>query len=216
MIDALRQKWDVLLRTWSVDPRLVDETFEDLCKQYSEPCCYYHTLVHIQDVLSHVEALSQHAQNLNAVKLSAWLHDVIYDPKSFDNEERSAAYAEVLCKKLSIPDGVSAASLILKTKTHKAGNNPDAQVLVDADLAILGANESAYQTYADQIRQEYAWVPGSEYRSGRIGVLRRFVARPRIFHLLGNLEVAARRNLAAEFGRLRDGLAIPLNSEQIR
>ena len=71
--------------------------------------------------------------NLNAVKLAAWLHDVIYDSKASDNEERSAEYAERLSEKLSIPEGRMVASLILKTKTHEAGDGLDAQVLIDAD-----------------------------------------------------------------------------------
>jgi predicted metal-dependent HD superfamily phosphohydrolase len=92
--------------------------------------------------------------------------------------------------------------LIQKTKTHEAGDDPDAQVLIDADLAILGTSESAYRTYADQIRQEYAWVPESDYRNGRRQVLERFLVKSRIFHLLGHLEKPARRNIAAEIARL--------------
>ena len=75
-------------------------------------------------------------------------------------------------------------------------------MLIDSDLAILGASESAYQAYANQIRQEYAWVPETDYRMGRRKVLERFLARPRIFHYLADLEASARRNIAAEISRL--------------
>jgi predicted metal-dependent HD superfamily phosphohydrolase len=75
-------------------------------------------------------------------------------------------------------------------------------VLLEADLAILGANERAYWTYADQIRQEYAWVPEPDYRMGRRQVLDRFLTRPRIFHRLAHLEEPARTNIAAEIARL--------------
>jgi len=92
--------------------------------------------------------------------------------------------------------------LILKTKTHDAGDDPDAEVFLDADLAILGANEAAYRIYAEQIRQEYAWVPESEYRTGRRQILTKFLTRPRLFHLLTHLEEPARRNLAAEIAQL--------------
>jgi predicted metal-dependent HD superfamily phosphohydrolase len=93
-------------------------------------------------------------------------------------------------------------SLILKTKTHDAGDDPDAKVLLDADLAILGANENAYRYYAQQIRKEYDWVPEPEYRSGRQQVLTKFLARPRIYHFLNPLEKPARRNIAAEIAQL--------------
>lgn len=79
---------------------------------------------------------------------------MIYESRASDNEERSAEYAKTLCGKLSIPGGDLVALLISKTKTHEAGDDPDAQVLLDADLAILGASEPAYGTYAEKIRQE--------------------------------------------------------------
>jgi predicted metal-dependent HD superfamily phosphohydrolase len=75
-------------------------------------------------------------------------------------------------------------------------------VLIDADLAILGADDPAYRAYADQIRQEYAWVSEPDYRMGRRQVLECFLARPKIFDLLAHLEEPARRNIAAEIARL--------------
>ena len=155
-------------------------------------------------VLCTVDSLSSHAKNLNAVKLAAWLHDVIYDRKASDNEERSAEYAERLCEELAIPEAQRVAALIRKTKTHDAGDDVDAQVLLDADLAILGASESDYHAYAEKIRREYAWVPEPEYRKGRRQVLERFLTRPKIFHFVGHLEEPARRNLAAEIARLQE------------
>ncbi|HEY7424903.1 MAG TPA: hypothetical protein VH682_11795 [Gemmataceae bacterium] len=202
MNDVLRRKWHGLLRTWAVDRTLADRTFEEVREHYAGPGRFYHTLDHIQNVLESVESLGSHSQNLNAVKLAAWLHDVIYDSIASDNEERSADYAEHLCEKLSIPEGHRVAALIHKTKTHDAGEDADAQVLLDADLAILGADESVYRGYAEKVRQEYAWVPESDYRQGRRRVLQNFLNRPRLFHLLHHLEAPARRNIAAEIAQL--------------
>ena len=202
MNDLLRREWHDLLFAWAVDPCLADPTFEEIRKHYAGPGRFYHTLDHVQDVLQTVDSLGSYARNLSAVKLTGWLHDVIYDSRASDNEERSADYAERLCDRLSIPQGRLVASLILKTKTHDAGADADAQVLIDADLAILGASEPAYRTYAQKIRQEYGWVPELEYRSGRRRILERFLTRPRIYHFLSHLEDPARRNLAAEIVRL--------------
>src|SRR6516165_6155610 len=116
MNDVLRRQWHDLLLTWAVDPTMADPTFEDMREQYAQPGRFYHTLDHIGNVLETVECLCSHAQNLNVVKLAAWLHDVIYESRASDNEERSAEYAERLCEQLSIPDGRLVASLILKTK----------------------------------------------------------------------------------------------------
>jgi predicted metal-dependent HD superfamily phosphohydrolase len=136
------------------------------------------------------------------VKLAAWLHDVIYDSKASDNEERNALYAERLCGQLAISEGPLVAALIRKTKTHDAGDDADAQVLIDADLAMLGAREPVYRDYAGKIRREYAWVPEADYRKGRRRVLESFLSRPSIYHLLGQLEEPARHNIASEISRL--------------
>lgn len=197
-----RNRWRDLLRSWDVDSIAIDQAFDDVCQAYAGPGRFYHTLSHALDVAATVESLGLHARNLNAVRLAAWLHDVIYDSRASDNEERSALYAEWLCDKLSIPEGHLAAALILKTKSHDAGDDLDAKVLLDADLAILGADEETYHNYAENIRREYAWVPEPEYRTGRRRVLEAFLARPSIYYLLRHLEEPARLNLAAEIATI--------------
>ena len=197
-----RERWQELMRTWAVDPITASQKFSEVYRCYAGPGRFYHSLDHVMDVLATVDGLGSYAKHLDAVKLAAWLHDVVYDSRAADNEERSAGYAERLCEEFSIPIGGLASSLILTTKSHDAGGDDDAKVLIDADLAILGAVEMVYRAYAENIRREYAWVPESEYRTGRRLVLETFLARPTIFHLLRHLEEPARRNIAAEIVRL--------------
>ena len=118
-------------------------------------------------------------------------------------EERSADLAVAWLRPLGVLDDLltPACELILATNHRTEPQTPDARVLVDADLAILGAAEVRYQRYAADIRKEYAWVPDADYRAGRITVLRHFLARPFIFStdtLRAEGEESARRNLAAE------------------
>ena len=202
MNDVMARKWHDLLSTWHMDSMLAAQKLDEVFTHYSEQGRFYHTLDHIQFVLETVESLAPSARKLKAVKLAAWLHDVIYDSKASDNEERSAEFAERLCQELAIPEGRHVAALILKTKSHDAGDDADAKVLLDADLAVLGASEPVYRNYAQQIRQEYAWVPEPDYRSGRQKVLTKFLARPRIFHLLVHMEEPARRNISDEIARM--------------
>ena len=74
------------------------------------------------------------------------------------------------------------ARLILLTKHHAtvAGDRVG-QLLLDADLAILGAAPEVYDRYAAAIRREYAWVDDAAYRKGRAAVLDRFLQRPRLY-----------------------------------
>jgi len=203
MKDQGRKRWHDLLRTLGVPPIQADRTFEEIAQAYSGSGRFYHILDHILAMLATVENLATHAISLNAVKLATWLHDVIYASKASDNEERSAQYAERLCKELAIPECQMVASLIRKTKKHDAGeDDADAKVLIDADLAILGASEPVYRDYAGKIRQEYGWVTEPEYRQGRRRVLENFLARPTIYHFLVQLEEPARQNLAREMAQL--------------
>ena len=121
MIHMLRRQWHDLFGTWEVDPTSADRAFEDVCHRYAGPDRFYHTLAHVRDVLATAGDLISSAEHPDAVWLAAWLHDVVYDSRASDNEERSAEYAQRLCQELSIPVGGLVASLILKTKMHDAG-----------------------------------------------------------------------------------------------
>ena len=89
MIEALRRNWRNLLGAWSVAPALSDREFEKIREHYGGPDRFYHTLDHIGNVLETIAGLGSLASDLNAVKMAAWLHDVIYDSKNPDNEDRT-------------------------------------------------------------------------------------------------------------------------------
>ena len=182
-----------------------EAVFADLVSRYGEPERHYHTLDHIRAVLDHIDA---HRPNAPAALLfAAWLHDVIYDPRAADNEARSADFARAVLSNAAIASATidETARLILLTRSHEA--HPDDRLgctLLDADLAILAADELAYDAYADAIRREYAWVPEPDYRSGRRKVLERFLVRPRLFFTMemADAEPRARHNLTREVARL--------------
>ena len=51
------------------------------------------------------------------------------------------------------------------------GSSPDAQLLVDIDLSILGSPAERFERYDQDVRKEYAWVPGFRYQEARAQVL---------------------------------------------
>jgi predicted metal-dependent HD superfamily phosphohydrolase len=191
------------------DAEAARAAFADLSGRYGEPHRHYHTLEHVAEVLRAVRELAP-ADPDPALLLAAWFHDVIYDPRAGDNEERSAGHARAVLEALGVPEAVraEAARLILLTRTHSAG--PDdllGQVLLDADLGVLGAFAERYDRYAAAIRREYAWVPEDGYRAGRRRVLESFLARPRIYAtdaMFARGEAAARANLRREIATFRD------------
>lgn len=184
------------------------QVFDELVKRYAEPERHYHVLEHVRDVLEWLVRLWFPSSPSQPLLLAAWLHDVIYDPRAKDNEERSAEYAQEVLAGLGIQRSTrdEVARLILLTRRHETTeDDKEGQTLLDADLAILGAEEADYDRYADQIRLEYAWVSDEGYRTGRREVLKRFLARPHLYSvpcMRSFVEPRARVNLAREIAAL--------------
>jgi predicted metal-dependent HD superfamily phosphohydrolase len=144
------------------------------------------------------------------VRLAAWMHDAVYDPRALGdaNERDSAAFAEGLLNTLGAPADVAAevARLVGLTAGHATGgDDPDGELLCDADLAILASDQPGYGEYTAAIRREYAHVPDAAFRAGRAQVLRGLLELPSIYRLpplRAAWEDRARANLEAELTML--------------
>lgn len=174
---------------------------------YAAPDRAYHDASHVSACLRllddpDVGALAEH---LSEVEAALWFHDVVYDTRAADNEERSADLFTTLAAADGIAPDVIAriASHVRATKDHVA-TSTDATLVVDVDLSILGAPAHVFAQFERAIRREYAWVDHDAYVKGRAQVLRRFTERPRLFQtplMYERYEARARENLA---GALRD------------
>lgn len=99
---------------------------------------------------------------------------------------------------------------ILATIGHELpsdhSRSPDAALLLDIDLSILGAPDAEFKGYDQAIRQEYRHVPEEVYREKRAAVLEAFLRRHRLFLTewgYGRWEAPARANLAHAIAELR-------------
>jgi predicted metal-dependent HD superfamily phosphohydrolase len=180
-----------------------------LLERHREPLRRYHTAVHVMWVCRHVHELAvvHPVDDLPAVLAAALFHDAVYVPTSGTNEADSASLAvHELTDMGWDPDRCAAvAELIIATADHRPTSSA-AEVLLDADLAILGAQANEYLPYAVAVRAEYAHVPDDGWVTGRAAVLRQFLDRPVIFHtstMRAAREHRARANLAAELATLR-------------
>jgi predicted metal-dependent HD superfamily phosphohydrolase len=101
--------------------------------------------------------------------------------------------------------------LVLLTATHDPGpDDADGAVLCDADLAVLASPPEAYAAYASAVRAEYGHLSDDVFTAGRIAVLERLLARPRLYRLPAVAEdwtPRARANLTAELTLLRSRAA---------
>lgn len=210
-LDGLQRSWVNLLAPFGVTPAAAYPAFDRLVEAYSEPHRHYHNLEHVGEVLRVVGRLSAGLSlaDVSALQLAVWYHDAIYDPKAKDNEERSAAFADVeLLGLLNHGTIRKQVMMLVESTAHfdpKGYTGSTYDILHDADLAILGASEVRYARYAADIHKEYAWVPDADYRDGRRKVLESFLSRERIYRtdvMFAEGEAAARRNLAGEVSAL--------------
>lgn len=155
----------------------------ELIRRYSEPHRYYHTLRHLAECFERLAELESYLTHKPEVQLALWFHDTVYNTHRSDNEALSAQWAADAAQSFGVKKSSikHISELILSTRHTTEPQNADAKALVDADLAILGADPERYAEYEQQIRQEYAWVPEPEFQSQRAALLKQFLARKHIF-----------------------------------
>jgi predicted metal-dependent HD superfamily phosphohydrolase len=186
-----------------------DGLYAELLARYSAPERHYHTLQHLDECFARFGESRQLAKQPHEIELALWFHDAVYDVRGHDNEERSAAWAEdvALRAALSVDVAKRVRDLIIATKHDAMPESNDSTLLVDIDLAILGAPAERFDEYERQVRQEYAWVPEALFRGKRREILEAFLARPRIFstdYFHSKYEAQARANLERSIAALRD------------
>lgn len=174
---------------------------EQLLRAWDEPQRHYHTQQHLNECLTLFDTLRMHAEQPADIELALWFHDAIYDVQAHDNEARSAHWAsEALAAGGVDPARCQRVHDLIMATCHTAlPASPDQALLVDIDLAILGAPAARFAEYTRQIGAEYAWVPPQVYAVKRRAVLQGFLDREPIYTTPAveqRLEQQARDNLA--------------------
>lgn len=181
-------------------PATLRNSYQRLRLRYNESHRAYHTFEHIEACLKHLDRHRDQLQDARTVELALWYHDVIYNTRAGDNEARSAVFAVDELTRLEEPvTTIERVKRLIEVTEHPSiPQDDDEALLLDIDLAILGAPPEVYQRYEDQVRQEYRWVPGPLYRRGRKKVLMSFLDAPTIYHspsFQAQREAHARDNL---------------------
>jgi predicted metal-dependent HD superfamily phosphohydrolase len=175
----------------------------EIANCYSTPGRHYHNLHHLDHISNELIAVKNDINDWQTIIAAVAYHDIIYDPLSHDNEEKSAslAYDRLTQLKWTSAQKEKCTEQIMATKYHQPSGNPDTNFLTDADLSILGADANRYTEYAEQIRKEYEGYPDDIYIPGRKKVLNHFLAMDAIFktiYFISRYENKARSNMSAE------------------
>jgi predicted metal-dependent HD superfamily phosphohydrolase len=182
--------------------------FDQLKNLYNEPSRFYHSQTHVEECLKALDDHRDLAKNPTEIEVAIWFHDAIYNSHKSDNEEQSAALAVTTLSSLGVASNcvINIEAMILATKSHIA-HDPDTELLLDIDLAILGQASDVFNAYDEAIRKEYSWVAKAHYRQARVSILKNFLDRSKIYQtnrFYELYEAQARRNLSMQIDRLSE------------
>ena len=202
MQNAMKQRFSDLCNSAGVSSGIVTKAWQNLLLHYSEAHRFYHTLGHIKRMLGWLDLTSVgHV----SIEFAIWYHDVVYDPRSAQNESLSAEFFRLgIGSHLPPALALDVSRLIFATdhRSHRS-QAEDESLLIDIDLSVLGENGDVYDIYSLDIRREYAHVTDVAYAEGRTAVLSGFLERT-IFTTLPfrPLEATARDNILREIAAL--------------
>lgn len=208
MIGTLEDRWKKLWKNLHAET-VPQAAFATLIQAYSSTDRFYHNLTHINDCLSVFDQTKFLAAHPEEVELAIWFHDAVYDTRRDDNEQKSAEWAEKAISQSGPERAVAerVSGLIRATRHSTEVGDTDAQLMVDVDLSILGADPESFWQYEENIRKEYAWVPEDLFRRTRTGILRGFLNRQSIYYhrpYRQRFEEKARLNLKQAVAKLSD------------
>jgi predicted metal-dependent HD superfamily phosphohydrolase len=165
----------------------------------------YHNWQHILAILALASRFPHLINDVEAFFWMAVFHDVIYQSDRLDNEERSATFARERLDTLVSETRLKLICIgISSTAKHDVPNmlsptdRQDVAFFLDCDLSILGSDRDTFKAYDTAIRQEYAWVSAEQWRSGRVGVMKKFLARKPLYFTIPmqhKFELSARQNM---------------------
>jgi predicted metal-dependent HD superfamily phosphohydrolase len=165
-----------ILTDWNIE---IKET--DILKRWQEPHRKYHTLTHLSDLYNQIQKLSNSTDisltniEKDMLYLISAFHDIIYDPKRSDNEERSAKLFLDVSKKSPYPERIhEIAEIIRDTKTHQP-RTPLSKQFSEMDMSIVLAPFSELEVWEEGIRYEYQHVPSLLYKIGRGRFLKKMI-----------------------------------------
>ena len=187
----------------AVAPTQVEQLWTEIAEAYSSENRYYHNLKHLSHLNNELLPLNTKFKNLDAVTLALFYHDIVYKSTKSNNESKSAELAKERLQKHSIHASIieKCVQIIEATAKHENSIDQDINYFTDADLSILGSDETSYFAYTAAIRQEYAIYPDLLYKPGRKKVIQHFLAMKTIFktdYFKAKYEAQARVNLKQE------------------
>lgn len=161
-------------------------TIDEVIKRWSEPHRHWHILDHLFDMLFGIKDLLReqkiNIREYNILIISAVIHDIIYDTKRHDNEERCVEYLmsiydenlvdyDIVVSKWRLDEDIKKITeVVIGTKTHDS-KDPLCKKFNKLDTWILDAQFIDMLEWENKIYKEYKWAGWKSYKKGRIKFL---------------------------------------------
>lgn len=198
----------------------LDAEARDLVAHWSAPERRFHNTRHLIDVLAHIDELAATSHDPDVLRVAAWYHGIALNRcLSIRAQGSDPMSAENLCvgitrtrlSELGVSEDVidRVAELLSYIARHRAPRSDvDAQVLVDADLAMLAVSPQEYKKLRENLRAELSDVEETEYLRARRAVVKQLLSfNPLYQSPLGEAwDSAARANLEVELAKLDSAL----------
>lgn len=204
-------RFQLLWQRCQLDGSLDDSAaiYQRLVDGYNEPQRHYHTMAHIEHCMAMFNECKSLVENADALELSIWFHDVIFEPGKPDNEARSAELY------LEYSDGVHAADLrelvarLIMATLHDGSSleDSDAAFMVDIDLSSFGLCWEAFLKDSGDLRAENPGLSDAKFYRNKAEFLTKLRARERFFlsdFFYPRFEQQAHRNIDRYFEQIRD------------
>jgi predicted metal-dependent HD superfamily phosphohydrolase len=155
-----------------------DKKINEILKRWTEPHRYWHNTDHLKYLLFKIDKLNSiNEMEYDILVISAFFHDIIYNPERQNNEIKSIE----LFNKYSVDLPTNYASSVIKIIKNSANyhNIPLDKLSVmfwvmDND-PIINKDFEKFKDYEYKIRKEYGFVPTPTYKRERLKFLSKYI-----------------------------------------
>ncbi|QPK81042.1 hypothetical protein G7Y41_08360 [Schaalia sp. ZJ405] len=191
----------------------------DLADHWCTPDRHLHTIRHLIDMLTRIDEIADTAHDPDILRISAWYHgaflnkslEVKFKNPSNWQSTRCIDHAHNRLTTLGVDSDIVARidELIAFLTRHRAPrSDSDAQVVVDADLAVLASSPQDYKKFREKLRLELDDLDELTYLTGRRALVKTLLSYDPLYQSpLGDTwEAPARANLEVELTKIDEKL----------
>lgn len=185
-----------------------DDVYDEVYAYYSESGRHYHTPKHIEHCLTQFDLATDGMDDVDAVEMAIWFHDLIFDVSADDNELKSAQRFVELANDSMAPEfKAKVFDLIMATAPPRQPKTSDQGFMLDIDLSSFGLPWDEFVRDSTAVREESPQLSDAEFFPGQRAFLESLVNRSHFYFtdfFRSRIEETARSNIRRHLKMLGD------------